>query len=191
MFERLFPVFRTEKCWKILVECVSEVGKPKLRDLLGVFTVQVEAQVEDFLRLDHEGKKGWALDALTRGLDAVLAQTGWDCGPFQATIEEVRLNRLANYWQWRNAVKSPGKGHSAAVFCSHQVDRCDIILVVYRSDGTETHRTCLVSTAPDEFDYAHLLGCLGWESDSVVFLENKEKDKKWHLDLRDSAKLGT
>lgn len=72
----------------------------------------------------------------------------------------------------------------AEVLIEHEVNSCDISLVIYDRDHQEIKREKLISELPDEWAYARHLGKLTWESKTRVSLTNKKGDRAWHLDLQ-------
>ena len=89
LYERLFPSFKTERCWKVLLECVEHVTKKQYRDLLGVYTLEVTADVGSFFSLSDAEKKEWTWGTLCAGIYGLLEQTTWQREPFSETRQRV------------------------------------------------------------------------------------------------------
>jgi len=57
LFERLFPKFKTEDCWKVLVNCSATPPRNQYCNLLGVYEIDAIVDIEKFSYLDNEEKK--------------------------------------------------------------------------------------------------------------------------------------
>ena len=183
LYERLFEKYKTDKCWKILIECVGEVKKAKFRDLLGVYTVQVQFDFEFFYSLQEIEKKELALETLMAGIKKITEELDWDDEPFCRTYKAVKEQNYVNHWIWKKPVKSPSKKYSAEVLCEHEVELVNISIVVRNKDGEEVSKTKVITEQPDEFAFARHLGKLEWSSNSKIKLVNKKKDKSWDVDF--------
>lgn len=182
LYERHFPKLKTDKCWKILVECVTEITKPSVRDLLGVYTVQVLFDADRFFQSKDIEKKSLTLEALKRGIDRVVTDMSWDGKIFDETYEQVVANNYDNRWRWKNPVESPSKKFVAEVLCNHNVSTFEISIVVSLVDGSEINRKVIIEK-PNEFAYANHLGILEWISEKEVRLVNKKGDKWWSVSV--------
>jgi hypothetical protein len=182
LYERLFPKFKTESCWKVIVECVDVITKEYYREALGVGVQQVEVDVECFFALPDAAKKEWTLETLQTGINKLLEQTGWPVEPFLETYQKAKDFHLVNHWIWKKN-HSPSRKLVAEVLIEHEVKSCDISIIVYDRNHQEINREKLISELPDEWAYSRHLGTLKWESESQVILLNKNGDNAWHLDL--------
>lgn len=182
LYERLFPRFKTQDCWKILINCVSDSPKPKYRNLLGVYELDIVADVEAFFSLKDDEKKVWAYEYLQLGIFDLLKQTGWVAEPFIETFKKAKNLNLRNVWLWK-AVSSPSKKLVAEVWVDHDVRFCTISLLVRDSSGREIKNQRLITELPSEWAYADHLGSLSWESEKRVILKNKDMDREWQIEL--------
>jgi hypothetical protein len=164
------------------VECVDSIIKENYREALGVGVQQVKVDVEQFFSLSDIAKKEWALETLQAGINKVLEQTGWPAEPFLETYQKAKALDLVNHWVWKRK-HSPSRKLVAEALIEHEVNSCDISLVVYDRDHQEIKRKKLISELPDEWAYARHLGALTWESENQIVLRNKEGNKMWRVDL--------
>src|SRR5437762_2283170 len=122
LYERRFTAPKsTGKEWKILVEVVRQVTKPKIRDLLGVLTVQLQGDVGVFLSLPEAEKKRQTLKWLSSGIRMVADDAGWPLDSFRtAEGEVIRLNYV-NSWIWKTPKPNPLRTVTAEVFVEHHL----------------------------------------------------------------------
>lgn len=182
LYERLFPTFKTQDCWKVLVNCVSDSPKLEYRNLLGVYELDILADVEVFFSLTDTEKRRWAFESLQMGITNLLQQTGWETDPFITTFTRMEDTNLLNVWIWKT-VPSPTQNLAAEVWIDHNVQSCTINLVVRDLFGQEVKQQTLITELPDEWAYTRHLGSLAWESNTRVVLKNKEKNQIWHLEI--------
>jgi hypothetical protein len=181
-FERIFPEFRTESYWKVLVNCVSFDPRSGIRNLLGVCELDLKADVAEFLSRGNEEKKTWAYQRLRSGIHQLLVETNWDPEPFLSTLEQLQDKGLKNVWIWKSKW-SPSRQWRAEIEIDHDVDSCIISLRIYDHAGVEIVRRQLVNEQPDEWAYSQHLGSLIWASKNTVSLSNKQKTHHWSINV--------
>jgi hypothetical protein len=184
LYSRLFPRLETTGCWKVQIECVGAITKDSYRNLLGVYAQEVAADPEIFWNLtdDHQ-KKEWTLDCLRKGIERLLQQTDWPREPFEKTFEAVLAANLVNKWTWGKPALSPSRKLRAEVYIRHDVQSCDIELVVLDRNSQQIASAQLISELPDEWAYSRHLGVLAWESETCIVLRNKARDRAWRMQL--------
>jgi len=183
LYERLFPKFKTETCWKISVECVADITNEQFREALGVGFQQVKMDVESFFSLPNANKKEVTLKTLQIGINKVLDQTNWSAQPFLNTYQKAKELQLINHWVWKKPVWSPSRKLKAEIFIQHEVEFCDISMIIYDRNGEEVKRKTLISELPDEWAYTRHLGKLTWESKTKATLSNKKGTSFWYLNI--------
>lgn len=184
LYSRLFSKFETYECWKVQIDCVSIVTKDSYRNLLGVYAQEIAANLERFwsLTVDYQ-KKEWTLNCLRDGIEKLLLQTNWPREPFERTFKTVQESNLINEWIWNKPVWSPSRKLGAVVSIRHDVQSCDIGIIVLDRNAQQMASTQLISEIPDEWAYDRHLGVLAWESETSVVLRNKAGDRFWRVHL--------
>jgi hypothetical protein len=147
LFERLFPKFRTANCWKVLAECVGQSTREQYRNQGGVYVLETETDVDHFFYLPDEEKKRWTLETLRGALDRLVKQTDWPAEPFLDTYRRARFLNLVNRWVWRKPILSPSRRFLAEVLIEHEVQACDISIVVSDRNKREVARDCDLGAA--------------------------------------------
>lgn len=183
MFERIIGEVRTENGWKILVRCVKDIKEEKIINLLGVITLQVKFDFNNFSTSSEYKKKEITLSTLYSAIKIIGEEKGWDLDVFEKAYLEIKENDYLNEWVWKKRVKNSNGKYSAEVFCQHGISNMDISIIFREKKGTEIYRKKIISELPDEFAYAKFLGELKWISDSEVRLINKKGDKGINVKL--------
>jgi hypothetical protein len=184
LFERLFEKYKTEGCWKILIECVEKIVKVDYRDLLGVYTIQIQFSPESFFSLSNFEKKQQTLELLMKGIESLVLQTGWDIMPFEHANQACKDLNLTNEWLWKKPVISPSKKFMAEVMAEHELEFCHINVIIRDRKKNEILREKIISEVPHEFAFARHLGHLSWVSENEVILQNQNKDRIWRVNIR-------
>lgn len=184
MLARLFGKLKTDGCRKIIVECVDIVTNEGVRNLLGVFVVQVKFNFIDFMSLSDYEKKCYSLRLLKEGIEKIAQFKGWPLTPFETVFAKIIEADYTNEWMWYKPVKSPDGQHTAEILCQHEVKSMNIFMVIKDKKGVEVGKKLLISDQPHEFAYAQYLGDIVWLSDVLVALLNKEGDQSGELDIR-------
>ena len=187
MFERLFEKMKTEDCWKILIECVETINSESIKNLSGVYCVQVKLEHNRFTSSDDLAKKQMTLDMLMQGIRIIAREKDWSVEPFETVCLKMRERDLENDWIWKKPIKSPNKKYIAELLCRHMVKTIDIYIVLKDKTGNEILREKIISELPDEFVYTKLLGELKWISENEVVLVNKKGDNRWSVKLGDEG----
>jgi len=182
-FARVLKYVNTKDCWKILIECVDDVSKNPIKNLLGVYAIEIPFDYDSFMLLDGLSKKKLTLETLMKGIKMVAADKNWDMEPFERTYAAIIQAEYKNEWIWRKPVKSPSKKHTAKVFLKHEVNEIEFSIIIEDKKGGEIFRKIILSELPNEWNYAEHLGELKWLDDRNVTLINKKKDKEWLVNL--------
>lgn len=184
MFARLFERMKTKDCWKILIECVRDINEDRIVNYLGVLTIQIKFDYNDFVSKSDYEKKQKALELIIEGCKLVAENEGWDLEPFKTVYSKIVREDYRNEWIWKKPIKSKDKKNSAELICCHDVKCVDIYIVLRDKKGLELARKKVISELPDEFAYARHLGKLEWVSSSEVSLINKDGDKIWNINFK-------
>jgi hypothetical protein len=174
LYERCFPGLDVDGGWKLLVECVPRVERPNVRNLLGVFALQVQFELQAFSRVSEFEQKKLAVGALHCGAIRIAEIQHWDKAAFDSARDCVVQHAYINEWTLRKPKKSPDRKHQASIFCSHGVARFRAWLVVEDQRGDEVLRQLVIDDEPDEFAFVPKLGELKWQSPDSVTLAGKD-----------------
>lgn len=182
LFEAHFEKFKTEKCWKILIECVEQITDERI---IGddICTVQVKLNIEEYFQLSNLEKKMLILKLLKQGIDKIINEKGWDKQPFENAYKKVIDCHYKNKWIWKQPKKNPNRKHSAEVFCEHDINEFMISIII--RDSTRAIIKCerIITERPNEFAFAKYFGKLKWLSSSEVALINKNETKQWIVQI--------
>jgi hypothetical protein len=176
LFERNFDSKALkEKCRKILVSVVNVVTDLEVRDLLGVLTVQVEADIPAFFVADERGKAELTLQYLMSGIRRVAVIKKWDITVFVVAEERVRACGFVNQWVWKKSVPNKAKTLTAEVVVDHQMSQA-VISIRFRDCKSKKILIVkpIISDTPSEFIFFHHLGQLSWVDENIVELVPKE-----------------
>jgi hypothetical protein len=183
LYERFFGKYKTDKCWKILVKCVTHVKTKQCVDLLGVYTIEVEFHLNNFFELGEHKKKEVALNILYFGIMKLVDQKGWSKLLFAEAYQAVMATRLNNIWRWKKPIRSPSGKKTAIIICHHNVTDFRIYIVVYAQKGNEIINKHIITESPNEFAYSMHLGRLVWDSEHRITLINKNFDNSWSVEV--------
>jgi len=166
-----------------LIECVSEVERPSVRNLLGVFTLQVALESDVFWAASELEQKRGALEVLHRGVLRVAEIEQWRKDPFEVAYGEVVNRAYANEWTWPRPRRSADRKHFAILFCAHNPDSFRAWIVVSDKEHRELSRVLVIDDEPNDFIFVPKLGKLTWVSDSRVALFGRDGEEIGALTL--------
>jgi hypothetical protein len=175
MYERLFGRLKTNDCMKISVKCVNEITQEGIINYLGVCTVQIQFNHNEFIKKTNYEKKVESLELLFKGIEKVVKLKGWDIKPFLEIKEKIIESNYVNVWRFKKPIKSPNKKSIAEVLCEHDVDKMTISLIIKDIKGNIIIQKSL-NEEPHELAYAYHLGKAIWISDKDACLVNKNGD---------------
>jgi hypothetical protein len=181
LYERCFmPPPGTEKFWKLLVEIVPVVTKPDLRDLLGVLTLQIEANPEELLcAADSNKKKRLTLTWLMEGIRKAVSEKQWPNEPFEQAAKRVVELDYTNTRIWKKPLKSPDGALTAEIVIEQDVDETRLVSKFKEAGGKTCASFLLCSTMPSEFAFTPYLGKLEWVNNRTIRLKAKSGRKSW------------
>lgn len=168
MVERLMPRLDTEECWKILVECVDNLEKDKYKNLLGVYTIQVEFNYEYFCCLNSDKKKAYIIDKLSQSINKLNLLVEFSVKELENVCLKIKEKNYINEWLWKKPVKS--KNAYAQIKVQHNINEVIIYIVFFDLNMKVLKETPLICTLPDEYAYGRLLGKLQWKKDNEIVL---------------------
>jgi len=175
LYERFFnKKLKTDKCWKVLVEGVTSVTKPCVRDQLGVFTIEVLFDFELYSKASDDEKKVQILELLQKGIIQIGELQGWDICPFNEAYQKVIDVSYINDWVWGKPIMNSSKNLKAEVYCQHGLYKFTSAIRVYNKSGGLILDKEVVNEQPDEFAFTKYFGRLKWTSQNQIMLEAKD-----------------
>ncbi len=171
LYERHMPKLKIDRAWKVLIECVPQVTRSEVRDLLGAFTLQQEFDLENYQSADIPERKRIALETIHQGSLAVAKLCSWPTEPFETAYKCVIERNYVNEWTWPKSPKSsPDRKHKAYVQCLHEHDGFYAWLVIADKKGNILAKEFAFKELPSEFCFMNKLDKLEWTSNERVVL---------------------
>lgn len=171
MIERIIPRTTTKDCWKILIECVEKPSRNAPINLLGVYSVQVPFDINQFGEMNPLEKKKYVVTKIREAIRIIGQDGSFDTEGIETACNMVAEANYVNEWYWGKPVKCGQL--SAQVKVLHEVESVTISLVFRDSINNISKETILVSAVPDERAYDKYFGKLEWISASAVRLSAK------------------
>ena len=171
MIERIIPSITTKDCWKILIECVEKTTRNEIKNLLGVYCVQVPFDVNIFWEMNSLNKKKYVVTKIREAIRTIAQYDSLDVEEIENACNKVEDLNYVNEWYWNKPVKC--NRISAQVKVLHEVESVTIYLVFKDSTKKSYKEKILVSDIPDERIYSKYLGKLEWISVGTARLSTK------------------
>lgn len=180
LYRRCFPELKVDRAWKVLIECVPQVIRSEVRDLLGAFTLQRQFDLEKYRSAEISERKRIALETIHQGSLAVAKLCGWPLEPFETAYKGVIERNYVNEWTWPKSPKSsPDRKRIAYIQCLHEHDGFYAWIVVEDKKGNKLGKEFAFKELPDEFCFIPKLSKLVWTSNErVVLLDRKDNEIK-------------
>ncbi|MGH0633364.1 hypothetical protein [Bacillus pacificus] len=128
-YSRLLSKFKTNKVWRIIIECVEDSVCTEIRELDGVVQVQVRLDYVKYFSSNNEEKKRIALDTLQEGICMVAHKYGWDKTVFKEVYQEMVNLDYKNIYVYKQKV-SPNRIYVSRIVCEHEVSYFDIYVEI-------------------------------------------------------------
>ncbi len=174
LFERLFPKFYNEECWKVLIQCVNNIKHEKYKNLLGVYAIEIECNTNNFFQMSDNEKKQMAYMILAKGLYTLLRQKQWEEEIFKETLSKMLELNLNNNWYWKKPIKSPNRKYKAQVYLEHEILGYNIFITIKDALDNILKQQLILSQIPNEFSLSQYLGKLFWETENSVIFTTKD-----------------
>lgn len=172
MIERLMPVIKTRRYWKLLIECVSGPPREGCVDLMGVCVVQVEFNEKAFFAMKSPKKKEYIIELVMSAVDSMLAHGNTEFEEIRHTCEEIIRHNYLNEWLWKKPVRFKGKFVQIKVL--HEIE-CVSIYMVFKDYNNELLKeVLLIEDIPDEWIYNKYFGKLEWLNEKEAQLTAKD-----------------
>lgn len=183
LYERCFEGLDVQRGWKVLLECVPNVTRGDVRDLLGVLTLQVPFDIRTLDRMDERTKKRKILDVLHHGVMVVAEAERWPFEPFERARHCTLEKDLINAWWWRKPKWNRSKSLSGQLWCEHGMDAFRAWLVVRDPANAEVARKQIIEMSPNEFEFVAKLGDTKWTDAGRFALVAKDKSEVGEIDV--------
>lgn len=172
MFARLFPKFKTQSEWKILVQCCDEVFDERVISYGGVVSTQVKSNFLNFCRLSENEKKIYSLEQLMKGIQKIASEKNWNLEPFISVRNQIISLNYDNTWTWKSIRKN---SIEAKVICQHCIDNVNIFLIVNDTNGNVILDEKVITELPDEWAYSKYLGDIKIEKNKILLVDKKKE----------------
>ena len=167
--ERLVEKVNTPNFWKILINCGSDIEKNENKVVGGVYEVDYELNIEEFMYLSDIEKKMMTLQVLKETVIKVFEELQIDSTDFEKACEQIKNCNYKNEWIWK---KKKNKNFIAEIVLAHEVKTAQIFLRIYKNKEY-IREFEILSTYPDEFYFSQYLGRIKWVDDKTVAIEQK------------------
>lgn len=158
----------------ITIECVRESRRTESGVACGVLHWEYEIDFQQFLQMDSVHKKLFTFNLLQGVLGELTRILKWDPSAFHRVFDQMQQENLVNSWYWKKGTKwSTNRKLQATIRIDHEVDYCDIVLLIRDQDGKVIDSRSLVRTIPHELVYSVHLGKLVWVGNDELCLQPK------------------
>jgi hypothetical protein len=171
-YERCLKGYKNDKCSKITIECMPNTVMQS-NALLGIYSVHVPFDVDDFFKLDDFGKKRKTLDLIQIAILHIIEKEGWDKTIFDEAYNRIISENYINTWIWKKQKNSANRKYIAKVFCDHGIYSSDIGVIITDKNGQIIKKEVVVREKPDEWAFGKYFGDLKWVSNNEVVLIDK------------------
>ena len=174
MLERIMKPIHTKDCWKILIECVDDCIDKGYRNLLGVYTIQIAFNKQQFFLASNLEKKKMVIDVISEAIKLFSDIADFEVTNIRDACAEIKRRNYINEWFWKKSCSEEKK--KAVVKIVHDVDDVKIY-IVFSEDNKFIQEKLLLCTEPDERSYSLFLGELYWISQNEIVLISKSGDR--------------
>jgi len=148
LIERVIPKITTKDCRKVIIECVEKPSGKEIKNLSGVYFVQVPFEINIFWKMDNLEKKKYVVTKIREAIKKLAQYNFFDVAELESACNKVEELNYVNEWYWNKPVKS--KQVSVQVKVLHEVESVDIYMVFKDSVKNVYKEKFLVSDIPDE-----------------------------------------
>jgi len=171
MIERIIPKITTKDFRKILIECVEKPSGKEIKNLSGVYCVQVPFEINIFWKLDGLEKKKYVVTKIREAIKKLAQYDFFDIAELESACNKVEELNYVNEWYWRKPVKN--KHMSVQIKVLHEIENVSLYMAFKDSVNKTYKEKFLVSDLPDERAYDKYFGKLEWISDGTARLSTK------------------
>ena len=170
MIGRIMSPIITKDCWKILIECVSDQEYEGYHNLLGVYTIQVETNLDVFYSAADYDKKKLIIDIILRGIQKLSNNVSFELSNLTSACVDIVNGGYINEWLWGKM--RLGK-NVARIKVQHEISELNLFMSFFDQNNMSIKEELIISTIPDEWVYGKYLGQLIKISEDTVALIDK------------------
>ncbi|MDE6761764.1 MAG: hypothetical protein K2J90_13985 [Lachnospiraceae bacterium] len=174
MIERIMKPIHTKDCWKILIECVDGCIDVGYRNLLGVYTIQIAFNKQQFFLVSNLEKKKMVINVVLEAIKRFSDIVDFEVANIREACIEIKRRDYTNEWFWKKSCTEKKK--KAQVKIIHDVDDVKIY-IVFSEDNNLIQEKLLLCAEPDERSYSLFLGEISWISPNEIVLISKSGDR--------------
>ena len=161
---------------KLIVSCCRDkcsIGR--IINVDGIAEVRILYDYTGFRNKNAIQKKHDALQIIMNGLYVVANEFLLDTISFKNIESMIISCDYKNIWTWSSKWNKNRK-YNASVYVDHDVDSVIIGMKIVDKSGTMIYNKKILTTKPDEWDYAPFLGKLFWQNNNeAVLLDKNDK----------------
>lgn len=177
-FSRNLDKISNDYCWKIVVECLTEIDNDAYRIIDGVLFVPVQFDVDSFFELEEFDKKRITTDLLINGISKVNSILPQVTDRINQIETEFKKENYDNSWTWKSLTK---KKTEITIRISHLLNEVIICADIY-TPGKHTTKE-IARTLPDEWYYSKFLHKLKLVDEQHAYLETSDGNRIELIDV--------
>lgn len=169
MIERIMKPIITKDCWKILIECVSNQENRGYRNLLGVYTIQVQINLDIFYSVSDYVKKKMIIDIILEGIQRLSSSVDFELSSITCACIDIANGGYLNEWLWGRKKVSK---KTARIKVQHEIHIVNIFMIFFDEKNMVMKEELIISAVPDERAYGKYLGKLiSISKDTVALID--------------------
>lgn len=170
MIERIMKPIITKDCWKIIIECVSNQENQDYKNLLGVYTIQVQINLDIFYSANDYDKKKMIIDIILDGIQKLSNSVAFELSSITCACIDIANEGYLNEWLWG---KKKLSNKIVQIKVQHEIHTVNIFMIFFDEKNVVIKEELIISTVPDERSYGKYLGKLISISKDTVALIDK------------------
>lgn len=181
-YERCLKGYKNDKCCKINIECApNSVIKSSV--VLGIYTVHIPYDIDNFFKLNDFDKKRKTLDLINIAIEHIVEKEQWDKIRFDEAYNQIISENYINTWIWKKQKHSPNRKYIAKVFCEHDIYYCDIGIIIVDKSGQIIKKEVVVTEIPTEWVFIKYFGDLKWISNNELEFIGKDGNSRFTIKI--------
>ncbi len=165
--------------WKVLVEVVPAVNRPRTLDLLGVRAIQVIGDAHAYLSAGSSDRAKMALAWFEEGARSVFAELDWPVAPLDDAIQRVVELDFTNVMVWKAKLLNKSRTIKAEIVIEMDDVEARIVAIFRSKADARESRVLLCARQPSEFLFVPCLGKVEWLDDERLQLTSRSGSESW------------